>query len=133
MTVDVVLVSRERTPRVLLIRRKHPPFAGKWALPGGFVEIEEDLDAAARRELEEETGIRVGRLEQLATFGAPNRDPRGRTISVVYLAHLDPRRVRPRPNDDAAEVAWFPLRKPPPLAFDHAEILKTARQRLRKR
>src|SRR3989442_1158538 len=86
VSVDIVLVTRERKQRVLLIRRKHDPFAGRWALPGGFVEMEETLEEAARRELFEETGLKVDELEQLHTFGDPGRDPRGRVITAVYLA-----------------------------------------------
>src|SRR5204863_1444911 len=95
VTVDLVVVTREQQPRVLLIRRKHEPFAGMWAIPGGFVDMEETLEAAARRELFEETGVRTSRLQQLHTFGDPGRDPRGRTISVVYLALVDPRKLKP--------------------------------------
>src|SRR2546421_17295 len=80
VTVDVAVVTREQVPQVLLIRRKHDPFAGMWALPGGFVEMDEPLEAAARREFKEETGVDVGEIEQLGTFGDPGRDPRGRTI-----------------------------------------------------
>src|SRR6266404_4332625 len=88
VTVDLVIVTREKKPRVLLIRRKHEPFADCWAIPGGFVDMDEPLDAAARRELLEETGVRVQQVVQLGTFGAPGRDPRGRTISVAYLAQI---------------------------------------------
>lgn len=130
VTVDVVIATREERPRVLLIRRKHPPFEGMWALPGGFVDMDESLETAARRELLEETGVKAGRLEQLYTFGDPGRDPRGRTISVVYLAQVDPKRLRPRAADDAAETAWHFLDRLPPLAFDHRRILKMARHRL---
>jgi 8-oxo-dGTP diphosphatase len=130
VTVDVVIVSDEKDPRVLLIRRKHDPFAGMWALPGGFVEMEESLEAAARRELHEETGVEAERLEQLHTFGDPGRDPRGRTISIAYLAIVDAAKLKPQAADDAAEVGWHPLRQPPALAFDHAEILACARSRL---
>jgi 8-oxo-dGTP diphosphatase len=130
VTVDVVIVTRERRPRVLLVRRKHEPFAGMWAIPGGFVDMDEPLEAAARRELREETGVEAGRLEQLHTFGDPGRDPRGRTISVVYLARVDADRVRPEAADDAAEVGWHPLSRLPPLAFDHQQILACARRRL---
>jgi 8-oxo-dGTP diphosphatase len=132
VTADAVLITRERTPRVLLIRRKHEPFAGMWAIPGGFVEIDEPLEDAARRELQEETGVRVDRIEQLHTFGDPGRDPRGRTISVVYLARVSARLLKPEAADDAAEVAWYPLNETPPLAFDHEQILAYARKKLRK-
>jgi len=131
VTVDIVILTREERPRVLLIRRKHEPFAGMWAIPGGFVDMDESLEHAARRELREETGVRAGRLEQLGTFGDPERDPRGRTISVVYLARVDPGRLHPRADDDAAEVGWHRLDRLQPLAFDHAGILAMARRRLR--
>jgi 8-oxo-dGTP diphosphatase len=130
VTVDMVIVTREKKPRVLLIRRKHEPFAGMWAIPGGFVDMDETLEEAARRELLEETGVRASKLEQLHTFGDPGRDPRGRTISVVYVAQVDPRKRKPHAADDAAEVGWHDLRHPPRLAFDHAEILDCARRRL---
>src|SRR5207244_6356756 len=96
VTVDVIIVAGKSRPKVLLIRRKNDPFAGMWAIPGGFVEMEEPLEAAARRELLEETGVEAGRLEQLHTFGDPGRDPVGRTISVVYLARVDASKIRPR-------------------------------------
>jgi 8-oxo-dGTP diphosphatase len=131
VTVDTVIVTREPQPRVLLIRRKHDPFAGMWAIPGGFVEMDESLEAAARRELREETRVEADQLEQLHTFGDPGRDPRGRTISVVYLAQVDPAQLKPQAADDAAEVGWHPLDQPPPLAFDHAAILACARDRLK--
>src|SRR4051812_32117121 len=107
VTVDVVIVTREAKPRVLLIRRKDKPFAGSWAIPGGFVNMDEAIDDAARRELQEETGVRVKHLEQLHTFGDPRRDPRGRTITVAYLALVDAGKLQPRAGDDAAEVGWF--------------------------
>ena len=132
VTVDIVLVSRERKPRVLLIRRKNEPFAGKWAIPGGFVDMDETLEAAARRELQEETGVRADALEQLHTFGDPGRDPRGRTISVVYLGRVNAGEMQPKAADDAAEVGWHFLEKLPPLAFDHDRILALVRQRLKK-
>jgi 8-oxo-dGTP diphosphatase len=131
VTVDVVIVTRERRPRVLLIRRKHDPFAGLWAIPGGFVDMAEALDAAAARELREETGVEAQRLEQMHTFGDPGRDPRGRTITVAYLAEVDARQVQPKAADDADEVGWHDLQALPPLAFDHANILAFARERLK--
>ncbi len=130
VTVDVVIVTRERKPRVLLIRRKHDPFEGMWAIPGGFVDMDEALEDAARRELREETGVEVADVEQLHTFGEPGRDPRGRTISVAYLARVSPRHVKPIAADDAAEVGWHPLDRLPPLAFDHDQILALARSRM---
>lgn len=133
LTVDLVIVSRKRPAKVLLIRRKHEPFAGMWALPGGFVDEGESLEEAARRELLEETGIQVKGLEQLHTFGDPGRDPRGWTIAVAFLAQIDPDDVKLTASDDAAEVDWHNLSKLPPLAFDHADILMVAQRFLRRR
>jgi len=131
VTVDIVALSRDSEPQALLIRRKHEPFAGLWAIPGGFVEMEETLEAAARRELREETGVKAGKLIQLRTFGDPRRDPRGRTISVVYLTKVDRKKVTPEAADDAAEVGWHSLHRPPRLAFDHARILAHVRRALK--
>ena len=120
----------------LLIRRKRDPYAGHWAFPGGFVDIDEDLVDAARRELEEETGIRGVELEQLRAFGAPDRDPRTRVITIVYMALIDPEQARsfhPRGGDDAAEARWWDVCKLPPLAFDHEQILNYALEQLRPR
>jgi 8-oxo-dGTP diphosphatase len=133
VSVDIVIVTRAPKPRVLLIRRKHEPFAGCWAIPGGFVNMDETLEAAARRELFEETGVRVESLVQLHTFGDPGRDPRGRNISVTYLAVVDADNLKPRADDDAAEVGWFSLTRPPALAFDHRDILAFARKYLKER
>ncbi len=127
VTVDaVVFTEREGRRAVLLIQRKHDPYAGAWALPGGFVEMEEALDAAAARELEEETGLRGVPLEQFYTFGDPGRDPRGRSISVAYVGAVDWRTQHPQGNDDAADARWFPLDELPPLAFDHRAIVEYA-------
>ena len=133
VTVDIVLVTKERPARVLLIRRKHDPFAGRWALPGGFIEMDETLEASARRELLEETSLKVGRLEPIGTFGDPGRDPRGRTISVVFLTRVNAAKLQPKADDDATEVGWFRLDQLPSLAFDHDEILTLAKKRLKKR
>jgi 8-oxo-dGTP diphosphatase len=133
VTVDTVVVTRERRPRVLLVRRKHEPFEDMWALPGGFVDVAESLETAARRELAEETGVRVAKVEQLHSFGDPGRDPRGPTISVVFLARVNGGRLDPEAGDDAAEARWHPLHRLPPLAFDHDKILAFARARMRKR
>src|SRR5579884_2613357 len=130
VTVDIVVVTREAAPRVLLIRRKGEPFAGAWALPGGFVDPDETLAAAAARELREETGVEGGDLEQLAAFGDPGRDPRGWTVSVAFLARVDAVTAATA-ADDAAEVGWHRLDKlPKKLAFDHDKILARARARL---
>lgn len=131
VTVDAVVLSREQTPRVLLVERKHAPFAGHWALPGGFVDMEEPLDMAVARELHEETGIGGVSFRQLHTFGAPGRDPRGRTISVAYLGVVEAPQP-PRGGDDAARAAWHPAEEPPALAFDHADILRMALDRAQK-
>jgi 8-oxo-dGTP diphosphatase len=132
VTVDgVVFGYDEADLKVLLIQRSGPPHQGRWALPGGFVEIDESLDDAARRELQEETGITDLYLEQLYTFGAPKRDPRERVISVAYYALVKLADHRIRAASDARHVAWFPVAKLPPLAFDHAEVLETGLRRLR--
>jgi 8-oxo-dGTP diphosphatase len=131
VTVDIVIVTDEPKARVLLIKRKKAPYVGAWALPGGFVDMQESLEAAAKRELQEETGVNGGELTQLATFGDPKRDPRGRVISVAYLAIVDPSKLKPRADDDAAEVGWFALVRPPKLAFDHKDILACARRFLK--
>ena len=121
VAADVVVVAESPEPSVLLIRRRNPPLG--WAIPGGFVEPDEDLVDAARRELFEETGLEPPDLQQLATFGHPDRDPRGRTISVVYGARLQ-HAALPAAGDDAADARWFPLTTlPTTLAFDHTEIL----------
>ena len=130
LTVDLVVATRESAPRVLLIRRKKDPFAGSWAIPGGFVDENEKLADAARRELREETGLDVSDLEQLYTAGDPGRDPRGWTVSVVYLARANADELSPVAADDAAEVGWFRLDQLPALAFDHAMILERARARI---
>jgi 8-oxo-dGTP diphosphatase len=117
-------------PRLLLVRRTEPPFAGAWALPGGAVRVGEPLDAAAARILAERTGVPGPFLEQLYTFGQPGRDPRGRTVSVAYVALL-PGGERPaRTGRGVDDVAWHPADALPPLAFDHAQIAAYARWRL---
>lgn len=110
---------------VLLIERGNEPFKGCWALPGGFLEMEEDLDTCAARELQEETGLTGIELHQLYAFGAPNRDPRHRTISVAYWG-VDNSERQAVGSDDAAEARWFALDKLPSLAFDHEQILQKA-------
>ena len=128
VAADVVVVAETPEPSVLLIRRRNPPHG--WAIPGGFVEPDEDLIDAARRELSEETGLQPPALRQLATFGHPDRDSRGRTIAVVYGARLH-RAALPAAGDDAADARWFPLTAlPTTLAFDHATILAQVLPRL---
>lgn len=132
MSVDLVLFTiLQDDLRVLLIRRKNPPFAGSWALPGGFVERDEPLEDAALRELREETGVTDVYLEQLYTFGEPCRDPRTRVITVAYFALMDSTRVRLRAAGDAAAVAWHSVFRLPRLAFDHRGIVTVALHRVR--
>jgi 8-oxo-dGTP diphosphatase len=128
LTVDVAVVTRGASPRVLLIQRRKPPFAGAWALPGGFVDENEPLEAAARRELQEETGLTVDELTQLGTYGDPGRDPRGWTVSVAYWTRVDESSAHAVAADDAMAASWYPLDALPPLAFDHAKILKHLRR-----
>ena len=130
LTVDVVLLTRDDPPRALLIRRKKAPFAGSWAFPGGFVDDGETLVEAARRELIEETTLTAPELEQLYTAGDPGRDPRGWTVSVVFLGRVDRQKAKPKAADDASAAKWFPLDDLPELAFDHAMILERAKARL---
>jgi 8-oxo-dGTP diphosphatase len=115
----------------MLIQRALAPFQGKWALPGGFVRLTETLDEAARRELEEETGLRDIFLEQLYTFGAVDRDPRERVVSVAHYALVNLRDHSVHAATDASDAAWFGVHDVPSLAFDHAEILQAALDRLR--
>jgi 8-oxo-dGTP diphosphatase len=115
---------------LLLIRRANDPFRGRWALPGGFLDVEEDLEHCAARELMEETGLSGVDLEQLRTFGRPGRDPRERVISVAYYSLLKPEKLDVKPASDAADADWFPVNELPPLAFDHADIIRLARERL---
>jgi 8-oxo-dGTP diphosphatase len=132
LTVDCVVFGMDEGDlKVLLIKRGVEPFAGKWALPGGFVRMDESLDDAARRELEEEAGIRPSHLEQLYTFGEPGRDPRGRVVTVAYFALVKLSDHRVHASTDAREAAWFSVWDTPKLAFDHADILGTALQRLK--
>lgn len=123
VTVDLVIVKKTtQENQLLLIKRKNEPFKGCWALPGGFVDEDEDLEQAAIRELFEETQVKVYNLEQIGAFGKPNRDPRGHMVSVAYFGTV-PEEVIAIASDDAKEIGWFSLKKLPPLAFDHAEII----------
>ena len=135
VTVDIILFTfHEGHLKVLLIRRKHPPYAGKWALPGGFVQIDEDLEVAALRELSEETNVNDIYLEQLYTFGQPGRDPRGRVITVAYFALLSTDQAmsyQVHGETDADLAVWWSVYDLPDLAFDHGRVLQYALQRLR--
>lgn len=132
LTVDCVVFGfDEGDLKVLLIQRGLDPFKGRWALPGGFVRVDETLDAAARRELQEEAGLSNVFLEQLYTFGAVDRDPRERVVSVAYYALVELSRHAAKASTDAASAQWFPVSHVPKLAFDHAEILDAAIGRLK--
>jgi 8-oxo-dGTP diphosphatase len=131
VTTDIVIFTlQDDELKVLLIRRAGDPYRDSWALPGGFIEIDEDLEACALRELEEETGVTGVYLEQLFTFGRPDRDPRERVITVAYYALVPFDRLSIRASSDAAEVGWFSCKQLPPLAFDHAQIIQLALERL---
>lgn len=127
VTTDAILISGRRT--VLLIERGREPYKGKWALPGGFINMDESLENACRRELREETGLDVEKLKQFKAFGAVDRDPRHRTISVIFYAFLvdEPQSVA---GDDAAKTKWFPIGQLPELAFDHRLILEEFRDEI---
>src|ERR1700691_5518223 len=126
LTVDVVVLAAPGTSRrVLLVQRGNPPFRGSWALPGGFVEEGEQVLEAAPRELAEETGLRVGELRLLGVYDTPGRDPRGWTVSVVYLARVTSE-ATVAGADDASDAGWFAVDGLPELAFDHAVILADA-------
>ncbi len=131
VTVDItVFTVRNDELNVLLIKRAEKPFQGEWALPGGFVTEDEGLEEAAARELVEETGVSDVYLEQLFTFGAPGRDPRGHTVTVAYSALIPSDNLELTASTDAEGVAWFAIDKLPDLAFDHYEILEVALDRL---
>jgi 8-oxo-dGTP diphosphatase len=132
LTVDCVVFGfDEGELKVLLIERGLAPFKGQWALPGGFVRVDETVDDAARRELAEEAGLKNVFLEQLYTFGALNRDPRERVVSIAYYALVKLAEHETKAATDAAAARWFAVRKTPKLAFDHSDILATALTRLR--
>jgi 8-oxo-dGTP diphosphatase len=126
----VLFTIRQSALCVLLIQRGNPPYQGMWALPGGFLDIDEDLEACAKRELSEETGIEGVYLEQLYTFGNPQRDPRERVISVTYFALSQSDNLSPQASSDAALTAWFAINELPELAFDHISIIQLAHKRL---
>ena len=130
LAVDCAVFGLDENLKVLLIERGLDPFKGSWALPGGFVEMDESLDQAARRELEEETSLKNVFLEQLYTFSQPDRDPRDRVVSVGYFALVRLSDHRLQAATDAIDAKWFDVQKLPKLAFDHAKILKMAKERL---
>lgn len=141
VTVDVVLFTvagalNDVRLRVLLVERGEEPFLGRWALPGGFLREDEDLDAAVRREMAEETGVADVFLEQVAAVGTPGRDPRGHVVTVVYVALVAADKHQLSASGDVRAAAWFDVAGPeelPPLAFDHADLLRRALDHLRER
>jgi 8-oxo-dGTP diphosphatase len=139
VTVDAAVVSKPETtgeaPQLLLVQRKNPPCKGMWALPGGFVDQDEDLESAAARELQEETSVQPSdtTLFQVGAFGAPGRDPRGWTVTVAYSALVPSSKLGVKAADDAADAQWFPVGQLPPLAFDHKEVVRTVFERLTQR
>jgi 8-oxo-dGTP diphosphatase len=133
LTADWVVITAEAwLPRILLIRRARAPYAGAWALPGGFIEAGETIEAGAARELREETGLTVSGARQVGAFGDPGRDPRGWVVSVAFAVLVDPGlTAQAIAGDDAATLAWWPLDALPTLAFDHARIIAAAQAALR--
>lgn len=130
VTVDAVIFYRKSgLLKILLIQRKNDPFKGQWALPGGFLEEDETMEEGAKRELEEETGLKIEKLQQVAAFGTPGRDPRGRTISIAFVGLIDAE-PKIKASDDALDVKWFDLNDLPNLAFDHSEIINAGRELL---
>ena len=125
VTADCIVMTNEPQPKVLLIQRGNPPFKGAWAFPGGFMNMDETTEQCAIRELEEETGLKVTAVDQIGAYSKVDRDPRGRTITVAYLAIIDsPEKVIGQ--DDAAKAEWFPITELPHLAFDHYDIMQDA-------
>jgi 8-oxo-dGTP diphosphatase len=125
VTADCIVITKEAEPKVLLIERGGEPFKGCWALPGGFMNMDETTEQCAFRELEEETGLKIGEVHQIGAYSRVDRDPRGRTITVAYLAVVDTP-IAVKGQDDAAKAQWFPLSALPELAFDHEEIMRDA-------
>lgn len=125
VTADCVVITKEAEPKVLLIQRGADPYKGYWAFPGGFMNMDETTEQCAIRELEEETGLKVTTIQQIGAYSKVDRDPRGRTITVAYLAIID-KPAQVTGQDDAAKAEWFPLSALPELAFDHADIMADA-------
>ena len=130
LTVDAVVFDTSgNIPKVLLIKRGNEPFKGKWAFPGGFVDMDEELEDAAARELAEETGMTGVKLQQMHTFGKCGRDPRGRNISVMFIGITKDNKIKG--GDDAAEAKWFDIDKLPPMGFDHNDVAAVAIEKLK--
>ena len=125
VTADCIVITREAEPKVLLIQRGNMPFKGGWAFPGGFMNMDETTEQCAIRELEEETGLRVSKIQQIGAYSKVDRDPRGRTVTVAYLAVVD-EPIAVTGQDDAAKAEWWPLSDLPHLAFDHYDIMQDA-------
>jgi 8-oxo-dGTP diphosphatase len=134
VTVDAVVFTKaDDKTKVLLINRGKEPFKGKWALPGGFIDMDEELEDAVVRELEEETGLTGVRLEQMRTFGTVGRDPRGRQITIVFMGIVTEEQTKIKAGDDAAQAQWFDIEKlPDDMAFDHDEVVRFAIEKLTK-
>ena len=132
VTVDCVIFKMGEPYEVLLIRRKFAPYKDLWAFPGGFINMDETLEQAAARELEEETGLTGIELTQFHAFSAIDRDPRARTIGIAFYGFADKEKWEVKGTDDAAEAKWFPLDQIPQLAFDHDEILRKSLEKIRK-
>jgi 8-oxo-dGTP diphosphatase len=126
LTADCVVITKGEMPEVLLIQRGDEPYKGQWAFPGGFMEMDETTEECAIRELKEETGLELSELHQIGVYSKVDRDPRGRTVTVAYLAVVDST-IAVEGQDDAAKAEWWPLTTPPSLAFDHEDILKDAK------
>jgi len=125
VTTDCIVITGEAEPKVLLIQRGEQPFKGGWAFPGGFMNMDETTEQCAIRELEEETGLKVSKVNQIGAYSKVERDPRGRTVTVAYLAIVDAP-IAVNGQDDASKAQWFPLSALPELAFDHADIMQDA-------
>ncbi|MGN0033519.1 MAG: NUDIX domain-containing protein [Candidatus Limimorpha sp.] len=125
VTADCVVITKESEPRVLLIQRGNEPFKGQWAFPGGFMDMDETAEQCAIRELQEETALTANDIIQIGAYSKIDRDPRGRTVSVAFLAIIDKAHAV-EGNDDAAKAKWFPLNALPDLAFDHNDIINDA-------
>ena len=131
LTADVAVLRLVEMPEILLIQRKEEPFKNNWALPGGFMEMEETLEETARRELMEETSVRAAELIRFDTYDKPGRDPRGRTITQVFVMIWKEEMGKPKAGSDAANLQWFALNELPELAFDHQQILSDVIQMIK--
>lgn len=128
VTADCIVITQEENPRVLLIKRGNEPFKGSWAIPGGFMEMEETTRECAIRELKEEANLTVTDVVMVGCYDALGRDPRHRTVTMAYLAIVDPGMMNmAKAGDDAAEHQWFPIDELPPMAFDHDKIMEDAK------